>query len=75
MAYTVITGGTVVTASDTFVADVLIDNGKIVALQGTQIELSLDGQARRVSMLIDLRLDAASGTATGTVSGQTTSAQ
>jgi dihydropyrimidinase len=33
MAYTVIKGGTVVTASDTFVADVLIDGGKIVALQ------------------------------------------
>ena len=29
---TLITGGTVVTASDTFVADVLVDNGRIAGL-------------------------------------------
>lgn len=71
-------GGVVMTASGASFGTARFPNayvGKIVGLQGTQIALSLDGQARRVSMLIDLQLDSASGTATGTVSGQTTSAQ
>ena len=44
--------------------------GKIVALEGTRIALSLDGQSSRVTLVVDLRVDAAAGTATGTVQGR-----
>jgi len=43
--------------------------GKIVGLQGTQILLSLSSQSRKLSLLVNLRIDAASGKATGTVHG------
>ncbi len=39
MTRTLIQGGTVVTASDTFVADVWIENGKIVALQAPGLKV------------------------------------
>jgi hypothetical protein len=71
-------GGVVMTASGASFGTAHFPNayvGKIVGLRGTQVELSLQGQARRVSMLIDLQLDSANGSATGTVSGQTTSVQ
>jgi hypothetical protein len=44
--------------------------GKIVALQGTQISLALNGQASKLSLTVDLQVDPASGTVTGTVQGQ-----
>ena len=44
--------------------------GKIVALQGTRISLSLNGQASKLSLTVDLQVDSASGTVTGTVHGQ-----
>jgi hypothetical protein len=71
-------GGVEMTASGASFGPTRFPNayvGKIVGLQGNQILLSLDGQSRSVSMLIDLRLNQSTGTATGTVSGQTTSAQ
>jgi len=43
--------------------------GKIVALQGSRIQLSLTAQTSSLSLLVDLQLDAASGTARGTVHG------
>ena len=46
--------------------------GKIVGLQGTQILLSLDGQANKLSLLLDLSVNSTSGTATGTVHGNPT---
>lgn len=49
--------------------------GKIVGLQGSRIALSLNGQTSRLSLLLDLRLDPATGTATGTVHGNPTSLQ
>lgn len=47
--------------------------GKIVGLQGTRILLSLNGHASKLSLLVDLHVDAATGTATGTVQGNPTS--
>jgi sulfoxide reductase heme-binding subunit YedZ len=47
--------------------------GKIVGLQGTRILLSLDGQANKLSLLLDLSVDSTTGTATGTVHGNPTS--
>ena len=44
--------------------------GKIVALQGTRISLSLNGQASTLSLTVDLQVDSASGTVTGTVQGR-----
>ena len=49
--------------------------GKIVGLQGTRILLSLNGQTSGLSLLVDLRLDPATGAATGTVQGKPTSLQ
>ncbi len=49
--------------------------GKIVGLQGNRILLSLNGRASRLSLLVDLRLDPATGTASGTVHGSPTSLQ
>jgi sulfoxide reductase heme-binding subunit YedZ len=49
--------------------------GKIVALQGNRIVLSLDGQSSKLSLLVDLQLDAATGAATGTVHGHPTGLQ
>lgn len=46
--------------------------GKIVALQGTRILLSLTGRSNKLSLLLDLRVDAQSGTAKGTVQGNPT---
>lgn len=44
--------------------------GKIVGLDGTRIALSLNGQSSsRLSLLVDLQFDSATGTATGTVHG------
>jgi methionine sulfoxide reductase heme-binding subunit len=47
--------------------------GKIVGLQGTRILLSLDGQAHKLSLRLDLSVDSTAGTATGTVHGNPTS--
>jgi hypothetical protein len=47
--------------------------GRIVGLQGTRILLSLDGQANKLSLLLDLSVDSTTGTATGTVHGNPTS--
>jgi hypothetical protein len=44
--------------------------GKIVALEGTQISLSLNGQASKLALTVDLQVDTASGTAAGTVQGR-----
>jgi sulfoxide reductase heme-binding subunit YedZ len=44
--------------------------GKIVALDGTRILLSLRGQSRGLSLLVDLNVDQASGAVTGTVHGR-----
>ena len=44
--------------------------GKIVALEGTQLSLALDGQASKLSLTVDLQVDPASGTVTGTVQGR-----
>jgi methionine sulfoxide reductase heme-binding subunit len=49
--------------------------GKIVELDGTRILLSLNGSANRLSLLVDLQLDPATGAATGTVHGTPTSLQ
>ena len=49
--------------------------GKIVGLDGTRIQLSLNGQTSRLSLIVDLQLDPATGTATGTVHGNPTSLQ
>jgi methionine sulfoxide reductase heme-binding subunit len=46
--------------------------GKIVGLQGTRILLSLDGQANKLSLLLDLSVNSTTGTATGTVHGNPT---
>jgi sulfoxide reductase heme-binding subunit YedZ len=46
--------------------------GKIVGLQGTRILLSLNGQANKLSLLLDLSVDSTTGTATGTVHGNPT---
>jgi len=49
--------------------------GKIVSLQGSRIQLSLNAQTSSLSLLVDLQLDAASGTASGTVHGNPQSLQ
>jgi sulfoxide reductase heme-binding subunit YedZ len=49
--------------------------GKIVGLEGTRITLSLNGSSGRLSLIVDLQLDSATGTATGTVQGNPTSLQ
>jgi methionine sulfoxide reductase heme-binding subunit len=43
--------------------------GKIVGLQGTRILLSLNGQATKLSLLLDLSVNSTTGAATGTVHG------
>jgi hypothetical protein len=43
--------------------------GEIVGLQGTRILLSLSGQSSKLSLLVNLRVDSATGKATGTVHG------
>lgn len=48
--------------------------GKIVALNGPQIQLSLDGRSGRLSLLVDVRIGR-TGVATGTVHGRVTGAQ
>jgi hypothetical protein len=47
--------------------------GKIAGLQGTRILLSLNGTGSGLSLLVDLRIDPATGAATGTVHGTPTS--
>jgi hypothetical protein len=49
--------------------------GKIVGLQGTQILLSLSSQSSKLSLLVNLRVDSATGKATGTVHGTPSSQQ
>jgi sulfoxide reductase heme-binding subunit YedZ len=49
--------------------------GKIVGLQGTQILLSLSSKSSKLSLLVNLRVDAASGKASGTVHGIPSSQQ
>jgi hypothetical protein len=49
--------------------------GKIVALNGTRIALSLNGQSSRLSLVADLQVDSTTGTATGTVRGTPSSSQ
>jgi hypothetical protein len=49
--------------------------GKIVALAGTRIALSLNGQSSRLSLVADLQVDSTTGTATGTVHGTPSSSQ
>ncbi len=43
--------------------------GKIVALQGTRIDLSLAGRSQKLSLVLNLQLDSSTGAATGTVHG------
>jgi hypothetical protein len=47
--------------------------GTIVGLSGTRILLSLDGQAHKLSLRLDLSVDSTTGTATGPVHGNPTS--
>ena len=71
-------GGVAMTASGASYGPAAFPNayvGKIVGLQGTRILLSLNGQTSRLSLHVDLRLDPATGTATGTVHGNPTSLQ
>jgi hypothetical protein len=71
-------GGVTMTASGATYGPATFPNayvGKIVALEGTRILLSLNGQASKLSLVVDLRLDAATGTATGTVHGNPTGIQ
>jgi len=49
--------------------------GKIVGLQGSRILLSLNGSGSRLTLDVNLRLDPATGSATGTVQGSPTSVQ
>jgi hypothetical protein len=49
--------------------------GKIVGLEGSRILLSLNGQGKGLSLRVDLRLDPATGSATGTVQGNPTTTQ
>lgn len=66
-------GGVAMTASGASYGPAALPDafvGKIVALQGTRISLSLNGQASKLALTVDLQVDAASGTATGTVQGQ-----
>jgi sulfoxide reductase heme-binding subunit YedZ len=49
--------------------------GKIVGLDGTRIQLSLNGQSSTLSLLVNLQVDAATGTATGTVHGTPSTSQ
>jgi methionine sulfoxide reductase heme-binding subunit len=68
-------GGVAMTASGASYGPPAFPNayvGKIVGLQGTRILLSLSGSASNLSLLVDLRLDPATGTATGTVQGHPT---
>jgi sulfoxide reductase heme-binding subunit YedZ len=44
--------------------------GRIVALEGTRILLSLTGHSRGLSLLVDLNVDRTSGVVTGTVHGR-----
>jgi len=46
--------------------------GKIVALQGNSIALDLRGTSNGLSLLVDLQINAATGSATGTVRGTPT---
>ena len=65
-------GGVTMTASGASYGTASFPNayvGKIVGLQGTRILLSLDGQANKLSLLLDLSVNSATGTATGTVHG------
>jgi len=71
-------GGVAMTASGASYGPAAFPNafvGKIVGLQGTRILLSLNGQTSGLSLLVDLRLDPATGAATGTVQGKPTSLQ
>jgi sulfoxide reductase heme-binding subunit YedZ len=49
--------------------------GKIVGLEGTRILLALTGEMGKLSLLVDLQLDSATGAATGTVRGEPTDLQ
>jgi sulfoxide reductase heme-binding subunit YedZ len=69
-------GGVAMTASGASYGPPTFPNayvGTIVGLQGTRIALSLNGRTNKLSLLVDLRLDPATGTATGTVQGNPTS--
>jgi len=44
--------------------------GKIVGLEGTRIALQLAGQSSTVTLVVDLQVNPAAGTATGTVRGR-----
>ena len=68
-------GGVTMTASGASYGTAAFPNayvGKIVGLQGTRILLSLDGQANKLSLLLDLSVNSTTGTATGTVHGNPT---
>jgi DMSO/TMAO reductase YedYZ heme-binding membrane subunit len=71
-------GGVTMTASGASYGPSAFPNayvGKIVGLQGSRIWLSLNGATSRLSLLVDLRLDPSTGTATGTVRGNPTGPQ
>jgi hypothetical protein len=71
-------GGVQMTASGASFGPPQLPNafvGKIVGLDGTRISLSLNGQTSGLSLLVDLRLDPATGVATGTVHGEPASKQ
>lgn len=71
-------GGVAMTASGASYGPSSFPNayvGKIVGLQGSRILLSLSGQGKHLSLQVDLRLDQATGSATGTVQGNPTSLQ
>jgi len=71
-------GGVSMTASGASYGPAALPNafvGKIVGLQGTRILLSLVGTGSTLSLVVDLRIDLATGSATGTVQGHPTSSQ
>jgi hypothetical protein len=74
----VASGGVAMTASGARYGPASFPNayvGKIVELEGDRIVLSLRSHVNRLSMLIDLQLDAANGAATGTVHARPTRLQ
>jgi sulfoxide reductase heme-binding subunit YedZ len=71
-------GGVAMTASGASYGPAVFPNafvGKIVGLDGSRIQLSLNGQTSGLSLLVDLHLDPRTGTAAGTVQGQPTGLQ
>ena len=66
-------GGVAMTASGASYGPATVPDayvGKIIALDGTRISLSLNGQSSKLALTVVLQVDSASGTATGTVQGQ-----